>query len=255
MTDRRQRQKQAIAAKREADRKQASRRELIRRVVVALALGLAVVAVLVLTSLRSQDELPESYLDFRAQPTACGADPPAEEELLTFEEPAPQTIDPASPVMATIETSCGPITIALDPAAAPQTVESFVFLAGQGYYDGTVFHRIEAGARVIGGDHEADGTGNPGYRAPDEFPPAGTQLTRGTVALANTGSGTSAAAFFIVLTDDPPLSTRFNIFGEVVDGFDTLDQMAEVPTRVERTSSARTVPAETIYINSITIGG
>ena len=115
-------------------------------------------------------------------------------------------------------------SIALDPLAAPQTVNSFVFLARYHYYDGIVFHRIIPGFVLQGGDPTGTGTGGPGYRFEDELPDAGRYKV-GSLAMANAGPDTNGSQFFIISGPDgvrlPPL---YSLFGKVVTGLDVVEQ-------------------------------
>lgn len=194
---------------------------------------------------------PSDYDGFRAQPVACGAEKPDPVTPLTFTAPDDLALDPASPITATISTSCGDIVVALDATAAPVTVNSFVFLAEAGYFDGTVSHRILPGFVVQAGDPTASGRGGPGYTIPDELPPPGFHYGRGVVAMANAGSGTTGSQFFIVLADTG-LEANYSVFGEVVDGFDVLDRIAAIPLGMNPFNE-QSVPLETLYIQSVTI--
>ncbi|MGQ0848857.1 MAG: peptidylprolyl isomerase [Actinomycetota bacterium] len=255
MTDRRQRQKDLRAGKREAERKAAARRELRRRIVIALVVGLGLVIVLVIfATIRNRpEELPAAYDGFRAQTTACGGTPPPEPQLLTFTAPEDEGV--AASARATITTSCGPIVIELDPGY-PQTVNSFVFLARQGFYDGIVFHRVASQFVIQGGDPTATGTGGPGYLLPDEFPPADFVYEPGVVAMANAGRGTTGSQFFIVVGDDAKVLTNsFSILGRVVEGQSTLETITAIPTELSPGTNERSRPTETIYIEVIEIDG
>jgi len=257
VSDRRRRQKELRKAKREAERKQAARRELVRRITTALLFGLVVVAIFALSSLSGpgEGELPATYEDYREQPAACGATAPPPEEVMTFEAPEPQTdITPESKVIATLTTSCGDIVIELDPASSPETVSSFVFLARQGYYDGQVFHRIAKGFVIQGGDPNANGSGGPGYIVPDEFPDDDFVYEVGVVAMANRGAGSTGSQFFIVIGEDARfLTNTFNVLGRVISGQETLDRITEVPTRASPGSVEESLPLESVYIESVTI--
>ncbi len=149
---------------------------------------------------------------------------------MTFDVPQDMAIDPESTPLATIVTSCGDIVVELDPGAAPATVNSFVFLAESGYFDGTVAHRVLPGFVIQMGDPTGTGTGSPGYVIPDELPPPGTVYATGTVAMANAGPGTSGSQFFVTLSD-VGLPADYTIFGHVVDSADTLDAAAAVAAR------------------------
>lgn len=257
MSDRRQRQKEQRAAKREAERKQQQRRELGRRLLTAFLFGLIVVAIFAVSGIfGGSSDTPTSYEGFRDQPTACGAEAPPPEQIMSFDAPEEQTdITASSQVTATIETSCGDIVIELDPANYPETVNSFVFLARQGFYDGQVFHRVAEDFVIQGGDPEADGTGGPGYIIADEFPDDDEFVyEEGTVAMANRGSRSTGSQFWIVIGEDARhLTPLFNVLGEVVAGQDTLDRIADIETGVAPGTVEESLPRETIYIESITI--
>jgi cyclophilin family peptidyl-prolyl cis-trans isomerase len=138
---------------------------------------------------------------------------------------APQTvIDPSKSYTATLRTANGDITIELEPNLAPVTVNSFVFLACSGFYDGLTFHRVIAGFVAQGGDPTGSGSGGPGYNVPDEFSTA--LLDRGTLAMANTGQPNSGGSqFFICFTPQPQLSGGYTVFGQVTAGLDVLDKI------------------------------
>ncbi len=257
MTDRRRRQKENRAARREAERKADSRRELFRRIRFAFLLGLVVVLLFVVGSFFGGDDsaLPGSYASYRQQPTACGAEAPPPEQVMRFDtfEPQPDVIG-SSTATATITTSCGPIVIELDPASAPETVQSFVFLSREGFYDGTVFHRIVADFVIQGGDPDAIGSGGPGYTIADEFPGSDFTYEFGVVAMANAGRGTTGSQFFVVVGESASVLTNlFNPLGMVVDGQDTLDLIAAVPTATRPAAREQSLPLETVYIESIEI--
>jgi cyclophilin family peptidyl-prolyl cis-trans isomerase len=257
MTDRRQRQKESRAARLEVERKAAARREMRKRLIIALSIGFGLAGVLLVTGVLSNrpPTLPDSYLEYREQTTACEATaPPEPSPAATFPSPEDQQLDPATPLYAVFTTSCGSLTVELDTATSPQTVNSLVFLAREGFYDGTVFHRVAADFVAQGGDPNANGTGGPGYSVPDEFPPADFVYERGVVAMANRGNGTTGSQFFVVLGDNASgLRNAFSIVGTVVAGEETLDRIAAVPTAVQSGSSERSRPLETIYVERVTI--
>ena len=114
-----------------------------------------------------------------------------------FSAAPPMVIDPSKRYTAQMETSLGSITIALDAASAPNTVNNFVFLARYHYYDGIIFHRIIKGFVCQGGDPEGSGRGGPGYRFEDELPKAG-RYEIGSLAMANAGPNTNGSQFFII---------------------------------------------------------
>lgn len=199
--------------------------------------------------------VPRSYEGFRTQETGCEANAP---DLLTpmqFDEPADMGLDPDAPTPVVMSTSCGDITIELDPSIAPETANSFAFLASEGYLDGTVFHRLIPGYIVQGGDPTATGLGGPGYTIPDEFPPAGTVYEHGLIAMANAGPGTSGSQFFFML-GDAELPPQYTIFGRVTDGLEVLAAMEQTPLGKAAGSPdpVPSTPLETLYIDSVTLG-
>ena len=164
-----------------------------------------------------------------------------------FAEPPEMGIDPAKRYSATMSTSLGEIVIALDPVAAPRTVNNFVFLALNHYYDGVIFHRIIKNFVCQGGDPEGSGRGGPGYRFGDELPKPG-QYKIGSLAMANAGPNTNGSQFFIISGPDGcRLPPQYSLFGQVVKGLDIVETMQSVATdRNDR-------PTTDVVINSVTI--
>ena len=189
--------------------------------------------------------------EIRALPTACGGEQPAEPADLQFPEPGDAAVGDGT-VTAVVSTSCGDLTIELDPIGAPETVNSFAFLADEGYFEGTAFHRIMSGFMVQGGDPTGTGAGGPGYSLPDELPAqADFVYTRGTVAMANAGAGTGGSQFFVMF-GDTPLPPSYSVFGKVIDGLDVLDAIEAVPVGLSDTGELSS-PLEAVYIESVTI--
>lgn len=138
--------------------------------------------------------------------------------------PPTQTIDPAKRYSATVHTSRGDFTISLvEPKVAPQTVNNFVTISREGYYNGLTFHRVVPGFVVQGGDPLGNGTGGPQYKLPDESNPS--RWPRGTVGMASSAAGVSGSQFFITLGDAPFLASNgvYNHFGEVTSGMEVID--------------------------------
>jgi cyclophilin family peptidyl-prolyl cis-trans isomerase len=177
----------------------------------------------------------------------CPAADGSSERRQTFDGPPPMCIDPSKRYTAELSTSLGSMTIALDPVAAPGTVNNFVFLARYHYYDGVVFHRIIKGFMCQGGDPTGTGRGGPGYRFADELPAPG-RYEIGSVAMANAGPDTNGSQFFIVSgPSGVRLPPQYSLFGKVVKGLEVLSQMEAVETdRGDR-------PKTDVVINSVTI--
>lgn len=193
-------------------------------------------------------EVPNDYAGFRAQVTACEGTRPAERVEMTFD--APEELGLSGTVSAIIDTSCGSVEFLLDAEAAPQSVNSFVFLADQGYFDGTACHRLVIGFVLQCGDPSATGTGNPGYTVPDELPAADFEYSNGVVAMANAGPDTTGSQFFLVI-GDAGLGPDFSVIGTFTDPDNVLAALAEVPLGTRAVEQS--VPLETIYINTVTV--
>jgi cyclophilin family peptidyl-prolyl cis-trans isomerase len=164
-----------------------------------------------------------------------------------FAEYPEMGIDPAKRYTATMETSMGTLVIALDPIKAPKTVNSFVFLALNHYFDGIIFHRIIKGFVCQGGDPTSTGRGGPGYRFEDELPKAG-EYQIGSFAMANAGPNTNGSQFFIISGPDGcRLPPAYSLFGQVVKGLDVVEAMQSVPT------APGDRPKTDVVINLVTI--
>ena len=144
-----------------------------------------------------------------------------------YDAPPPMVIDLAKRYVATISTDQGDIVMELFADKAPMTVNNFVFLAREGYYDGVTFHRVIKGFMAQGGDPSGSGSGGPGYRFGDEFHPALKHDQPGILSMANSGPGTNGSQFFITYRDTPHLDGKHTVFGRVVEGMDVLDAIPE----------------------------
>jgi cyclophilin family peptidyl-prolyl cis-trans isomerase len=163
-----------------------------------------------------------------------------------FDGPPPMCIDPGRRYTATMVTTKGTMTIALDPVAAPKTVNSFVFLARYHYFDGVVFHRIIPGFVLQGGDPTGTGRGGPGYRFADELPAAG-RYEVGSLAMANAGPDTNGSQFFVISgPSGVALPPQYSLFGKVVKG-------TEVIAAIDSVGSRSGTPSENVTIESVTI--
>jgi cyclophilin family peptidyl-prolyl cis-trans isomerase len=138
------------------------------------------------------------------------------------------TIDIAKAYSAVLHTSEGDISVDLYAADAPQTVNNFVFLAREGFYDDVIFHRVISGFMIQGGDPTGTGRGGPGYKFRDETH-SKTSYDRGVLAMANAGPNTNGSQFFIC-HDDAGLPNAYTIFGKVTEGLDVVDAIAATAT-------------------------
>jgi len=180
-----------------------------------------------------------------ATPTPPNADGSSPQQRKFDQEP-PMVIDAGKRYVATMDTSHGTMVFALNPLAAPKTVNSFVFLARYHYFDGIVFHRIIPGFVLQGGDPTGTGTGGPGYKFADELPEAGKYQV-GSLAMANAGPDTNGSQFFVISgPDGVRLPLLYSLFGEAVSGLDVVEKINGVGTR----SGA---PKERVVIERVTI--
>ena len=243
-TDKRQRQKQGRAARQaalEAHRRRAARR---RQIVSLVAIVAVVFVVVALISRGGSDKstvtatnrtttttgVPPTTLapakgDANTCPAADGSSPRATQ----FTAAPKMCIDPAKKYTAAMQTDLGTITISLDAAKAPKTVNNFVFLARYHFYDTSLFHRVIPGFVVQGGDaNKGDGTGDAGYKIPDELPKQGDYKV-GSVAMANSSAANSGGSqfFIIVGTQGLSLPPAYSLFGMVTDGIDVAHKIEQ----------------------------
>jgi cyclophilin family peptidyl-prolyl cis-trans isomerase len=144
----------------------------------------------------------------------------------TWSAPPKMSIDVNAAYTADLTTSEGDIQIALDPKQAPKTVNNFVFLAKQGFYDGVTFHRVIPDFVIQGGDPQGTGQGGPGYQFEDELPKASAYKV-GSVAMANAGPNTNGSQFFIIVgAQGAALPPAYSLFGKVTQGQDVADKIS-----------------------------
>jgi len=193
---------------------------------------------------------------------ACGASAPrgAGKPKPQFNGPPPLTIDKNATYTATMKTSCGTIVMNLLPKQAPETVNSFVFLAKHHFFDGQYFHRIDTSIDVLqGGDPTGTGAGSPGYSLPDEV--SGTPMyPPGTLAMAHAAAPNSGGSQFLLIVGPngknldscsatPPCYT---IFGTIIKGLDVGKRIEQIPV-VDASSISTQTPTKTVYIDSVKI--
>jgi cyclophilin family peptidyl-prolyl cis-trans isomerase len=149
-------------------------------------------------------------------------------------------------MQAIIQTNHGPIHVELYPDDAPKTVDNFVKLANDGFYDSVIFHRVIPDFMIQGGDPTGTGSGGPGYTFEDEF--NHHKVERGALAMANAGPNTNGSQFFVVTTEAAPwLDGKHTVFGRVTDGMDVVDKIAEQPR------DGRDKPHEDVVIESVSV--
>ena len=151
----------------------------------------------------------------------------------------PMAVDPEKTYHVTLETSRGAIKLDLFPQYAPKTVNNFVFLAREGFYDGTSFHRVISDFMIQGGDPTGTGRGGPGYTFEDEFHQNPLRHERGVLSMANAGPGTNGSQFFITHGPQPHLDGRHTVFGKVTDGLDVVDTIRQGDTITKVTVEER----------------
>ncbi len=163
-----------------------------------------------------------------------------------YPSPPPMAIDPAKTYTATIETTAGNMDVEFWPDVAPTHVNSFIFLAKEGYYDGVIFHRVIPGFMIQGGDPTGTGTGGPGYQLKAEF--NDRKHTRGVLSAARSSDPNSAGSQFFVMHDTAPhLDRQYSGFGKVTSGLEVIDKIVNAPKdRGDR-------PKEPVKIIKITV--
>ncbi len=158
----------------------------------------------------------------------------------------PMKIDPKKKYSATLKTDKGDIVVNLFADEAPITVNNFIFLAREGYYDDTIFHRVINDFMVQGGDPTGTGMGGPGYKFSDEFHPSLKHDKPGILSMANAGPGTNGSQFFITHVPTPWLDRKHSIFGEISEG---LDVLFSIPARDPNSRNAAAVQLKSIEIS------
>lgn len=169
-----------------------------------------------------------NYDWFRLNPTRLNLEAALRLELLSkrmYENSPEMTIDPESAYLVHIQLNIGEVVLQLFPKSAPQAVNSFIFLAESGWFNGNAFHRVTPGKFVQTGDPTGTGLGRPGYYLPDEIDPDLSFNESGIAALSSTGPNTNGSQFFITLSPLPELNGSRTIFGRVVNGLDILHDL------------------------------
>jgi peptidyl-prolyl cis-trans isomerase B (cyclophilin B) len=152
----------------------------------------------------------------------------------TYDRPPEMALDPGKDYHANLVTEKGTVRVRLFAEEAPETVNNFVFLAREGYFDGTTFHRVIEGFMAQGGDPTGTGAGGPGYSIQDEFHPELRHDRPGVLSMANRGPNTGGSQFFITHVATPWLDDRHAVFGEVVDGMGVVNALRERDPQSDR---------------------
>ena len=253
----RQRQLQKLAERRAAERARQRRNKIIVGVVVG-AVALAGLTLAAMAFLGGEDQQERARPEAGPSPSqspedtgvACGAEVPKanSEEKPMFDEPPKMEIDQNAEYTAIMETSCGTIELELFAKETPITVNNFVFLSRQGFYDGLGFHRVVPDFVIQGGDPTGDGTGGPGYQFQNEEV-EGLDFDRpGLLAMANSGPDTNGSQFFITTVPTPNLNEGYTLFGEVKKGFDVVQ-------KIESFGTGDGPPTQPVFIEKVTIKG
>ncbi|MEI7987538.1 MAG: peptidylprolyl isomerase [Chloroflexota bacterium] len=156
-----------------------------------------------------------------------------------YSAPPTMQIDPAKTYIIEVETNRGKIDIELYPQYAPKTVNNFIFLTKEGFYDGVVFHRVLSNFVIQGGDPTGTGMGGPGYKFEDEFKNNPLKHETGVLSMANSGPNTNGSQFFITYSPQPHLNGKHTVFGKVINGLDVVyaikqgDKMVKVTLKEE----------------------
>jgi cyclophilin family peptidyl-prolyl cis-trans isomerase len=161
-----------------------------------------------------------------------------------YSAPPPMTIDPKKKYTATFKTEQGDFVVDLFADKAPKTVNNFVFLAREGFYDGVTFHRVIRDFMAQGGDPTGTGTGGPGYKFEDEFHPALRHDGPGILSMANAGPNTNGSQFFITHRATPHLDNQHSVFGKVSQGLDVLLSISDRDPGRARQPGAKIVTIE-----------
>ncbi len=257
-TDKRARKRDVRAAREEALRRRRNTRLAVLAVIILALIGGVVLAGR--DTGKEKDETATPASPDAAAEVACGGEAPPESDPKQYDKPA-QVLEDGIDYRAVISTSCGAIEMDLFEEEYPETVNSFVFLAREGFYDGLTFHRIVGNFVIQGGDPEGTGGGGPGYDVPDEFPDKGNVYEFGVVAMANAGPGTTGSQFFIVTHLGPNgeaepagLDPLYSLLGRVDDSsFDVIREINQQETFGGNDPARAEQPIVPVFINSVEI--
>jgi peptidyl-prolyl cis-trans isomerase B (cyclophilin B) len=244
--------------RRQAERRQHERRRQVTTIVVALVVAL-VGGGIAYAAFTGGDDTQTGTVEPQPGPAkvACGATAPEDATKPKPQFSAPeQVLQEGTTYTAEMQTSCGTIVIELLADRAPETVNSFVFLAQRGYFDGQRFHRLDTSIDVIqGGDPTGTGSEGPGYTIPDELT-GDESYDPGVLAMANNGPDTGGSQFFIITGDAGhglDANAAYTIFGRVVQGLDVAKRIQELPIQDPSAGISGQQPTKSVYIEKVTI--
>jgi len=259
--DKRARQKENARAAREQREAAEKRRKRIRSTTTIAIVAVIFVGLIVLLNVIGSDKkkatppvtTPTTTPTSQAvYPAGCVKTVPKQTTKPTYKAAPPMTIDTSKTYVAHVDTTCGTFDITLDAAVAPKTVNSFVFLTRNHFYDGLSFHRLVKDFVIQGGDPKGDGTGGPGYELPTEPPKNGYKA--GSVAMANAGPNTTGSQFFVAVSANgaktlggPPY--LYSDLGTVTKGMDVVQKLM---TFAQNTAEGG-APTHPLYMNQVTI--
>jgi peptidyl-prolyl cis-trans isomerase B (cyclophilin B) len=256
--DKRQRKKENARMAREAREAEQKRRRRMRTLrtgaifTVVFAIGLVILFWATGGKSNKKATTTTTTTTVSPYPTGCVPTVPTTATKPTNLKAPAMTIDPTKTYTATISTSCGNVTIALDAKHAPKSVNNFVYLARQGFYDGLKWHRVATDPPIIqGGDPKGDGSGGPGYTTKVELPPDGKYPT-GAVAWAKTGTdpdGSAGSQFFVDTGDASGIGDHYGYIGTVTSGLANVQKMGSLAV-ADSTTGAPKVP---LYMFKVTI--
>ena len=166
----------------------------------------------------------------------------------SLSKPEAVAFDPGHKYFVTMQTNKGKVRIRFMPEVAPMHVTNFMYLTRLGFYDGLSFHRVITGFMAQGGCPLGTGTGGPGYKFEGEFSPKARHDRGGLLSMANAGPGTDGSQFFLTFVATPWLNDKHTIFGEVVDGMETLKSLEAGGSKSGRTSEPLTLEKATIEV-------
>lgn len=200
-------------------------------VVIGVVVGLYYLSRRPASTAVAEEPTPAPTAAVQTTPTADAetGNPNGEEDIVAkqWSEPPAMALEEGVDYRAIIKTEKGDVTIDLFEEQAPRTVNNFVFLAREGYYDGVTFHRVMHDFMAQGGDPTGTGSGGPGYEFEDEFSPDLKHDSEGIVSMANAGANTNGSQFFITYRPTPHLDGKHSVFGKVLEGMDVLRALTE----------------------------